>query len=25
MPQRRFVEYFSILPARYWMHQEGGK
>lgn len=21
--QRRFVEYFSLLPARYWMHQEG--
>jgi len=21
--RRRFVEYFSILPARYWMHQEG--
>jgi pilus assembly protein CpaE len=20
---RRFVEYFSLLPARYWMHQEG--
>ena len=20
---RRFVEYFSIHPARYWMHQEG--
>ena len=23
--RKRFVEYFSILPARYWMHQEGGK